>query len=282
MFLRSCHYCTVDSPFNGSSGGIHPYDEMLYIREGAALLEWRGNAYEAPAGSLFLLNRDTPHRLVYRSEPFSFWYIELDIGDPDLFVTEEQAIRWNRVQTGIRRDASPVLRGIGRTLEALTESMENRERSKPLFGEEIMLLDVKKTIRLVQSYLGRKPGAPGIRDGTTQELIHQLMRHMESNYFLDWNLDAFAKFVHLNPSYLVRAFKWTAGATPMQYLNRLRLSAAVSFLANTDMGVQQIAEATGFGSIHYFSRLFKQKYGLSPQQWRQSQTKTGAPGPKSQ
>ena len=54
----------------------------------------------------------------------------------------------------------------------------------------------------------------------------------------------------------------------MQYLNKLRLSAAISYLVNTEMGVQQIAEATGFNSIHYFSRLFKRKYGSSPQQWR--------------
>jgi transcriptional regulator GlxA family with amidase domain len=133
-----------------------------------------------------------------------------------------------------------------------------------------MMLDVRKTIRLVQAHLGKRQGSPVIRDGTTQELIHSLMRHMESAYFEDWNLDTLARMAHLTPSYFVRAFKWTAGVTPIQYLNKLRLSAAVSFLANTDMGVQRIAEATGFGSIHYFSRLFKMKYGVSPQMWRQT------------
>ncbi|WP_379211152.1 helix-turn-helix transcriptional regulator [Paenibacillus sp. GCM10012303] len=73
----------------------------------------------------------------------------------------------------------------------------------------------------------------------------------------------------INPSYLVRAFKNEAGVTPMHYLNKLRLSAAVSYLANTEMGIQQIAESTGFNSLHYFSRLFKQKFGCSPSQWRE-------------
>jgi transcriptional regulator GlxA family with amidase domain len=54
----------------------------------------------------------------------------------------------------------------------------------------------------------------------------------------------------------------------MQYLSNLRLSAATSFLIHTEMGIQQIAEETGFNSIHYFSRLFKRTYGVSPQQWR--------------
>ncbi|MFC3770127.1 helix-turn-helix domain-containing protein [Paenibacillus sp. GCM10012303] len=51
-------------------------------------------------------------------------------------------------------------------------------------------------------------------------------------------------------------------------LSRLRLSAATSYLIHTGMSIQQISEETGFNSIHYFSRLFKQTYGVSPQQWR--------------
>ncbi|GAA3401717.1 helix-turn-helix domain-containing protein [Paenibacillus hodogayensis] len=272
MFLRSYRCCQVSSEFGESSGGIHPFDELLYIREGHAALEWRGGCLEAPASSLFLLNRDTPHRLVYKSDKLSFWFIELDIIEPDWFVTEEQAICWNRLQAGKLNDSS-VLRVLRQTLDSLTESLDNSEKGMPEFGEEIMLLDVKKTIRLIQAYLGQKPVPAAIRDGSTRELIHSLMRHMESNYFDDFNLETLAKIVHLNPSYLVRAFKWTAGITPIQYLHKLRLGAAISFLANTDMGVQQIAEATGFGSIHYFSRLFKQKYGVSPLQWRQAQRK---------
>ncbi len=106
MFLRSCHYCTVNSPFDGASGGIHPFDEMLYIREGEATLEWSGQEYRAEPSSLFLLNRDTPHWLAFRSGPLRFWYIEMDSGDEDGFVTGEQAIRWNRSQPLARLDST--------------------------------------------------------------------------------------------------------------------------------------------------------------------------------
>jgi transcriptional regulator GlxA family with amidase domain len=103
---------------------------------------------------------------------------------------------------------------------------------------------------------------------TTPEKIKELTRYMEVNYYLPTDLEQLANKVHLEKSYLGRAFKQAAGVSPMQYLNRLRLHAAISYLANTKMPVQQIAEATGFNSIHYFSRLFKQKYGCSPLEWR--------------
>jgi AraC-like DNA-binding protein len=61
--------------------------------------------------------------------------------------------------------------------------------------------------------------------------------------------------------------------TPFQYLNNIRMNAAEKFLQNSDMSIQEIAIITGYQSIHYFSRSFKQKYGVSPIQWRNEHNK---------
>lgn len=252
----------------GKSGGIHPYGEMLYVTEGETVLEWMGRDYEAPSPSLFLLTPDTPHLLRFLS-PLSFWYLELDVGEPDAFVPVEQAIAWNRLQKTADY-GSAELRHIKQTLDALTVSLMNR-KSDIAFGEEIALLDIRKTLLLIRRHFQGSPQAAEEQDLTTKQSIQWLIRQMETNYYEPLDLTALARRVHLNPSYLVRAFKSEAGVTPMFYLNKLRLSAAVSYLANTEMGIQQIAESTGFNSIHYFSRLFKQKFGCSPRQWRENQ-----------
>jgi transcriptional regulator GlxA family with amidase domain len=197
----------------------------------------------------------------------------MDIGDQDACPTIEQAVHWNRLQIEADYD-SDELRPIKQTLDALSLSLEYKHRGSSDYDEEIVKLDVRKTIRLIHNCLrNRLRTAAETNDKTNREFIQTLMRHMETSYYEPIDLTALSNRVHLNSSYLVRAFKHETGVTPMQYLNKLRLSAAISYLVNTEMGVQQIAEATGFNSIHYFSRLFKRKYGMSPQQWRLAQRK---------
>lgn len=269
MRIRTFNYYDRILDRSGRSGGIHPYCEMLYFTQGeTTVLEWMGLQYEVPSPSLFLLTPNTPHLLRFPS-PLSFWFLELDIGESDPFVTVEQAIEWNRLQRSADYSCSE-LRLIKQTLDTLTSSLLSR-KSDASFYEEIALLDIRKTLLLIRHYFRGRIDASEERDQTTRQSIQWLIRQMETNYYDPLDLTALAKQVHLNPSYLVRAFKSEAGVTPMHYLNKLRLSAAVSYLANTDMGIQQIAESTGFNSIHYFSRLFKQKFGSSPREWREAQ-----------
>lgn len=267
MRIRSFNYYDQVFDRSGKSGGIHPYCEMLYFTQGETVLEWMGIEYEVPASSLFLLTPNTPHLLRFPA-PLSFWFIELDIEESDPFVTVEQAIEWNRFQKGADYGSAELL-PIKMSLDTLTSTLLTRETGAS-FDEEIALLDIRKTLLLIRKFFRGRLELPGDQDPTTRQSIQWLIRYMETNYSDTLDLTALAKRVHLNPSYLVRTFKSEAGVTPIHYLNKLRLSAAVSFLANTDMGIQQIAEATGYGSLHYFSRLFKMKFGCSPREWREN------------
>lgn len=267
IHIRTFNHHTLHPGNEGKSGGIHPYYEMLHIMNGQGILEWMGVEYEISSPSLFLLTPNTPHWLVRIYEPIDFCYIELDIWDCASFPSVEQAIIWNRLQGKADYDSAD-MQCLKQTLEALNVSLECKYRSNIYYDEEIALLDIKKAIRLVHNYLrvhstGSKPA-----DKTTRDSVQMLMRYMESNYYNPIDLTDLSSMVHLTSSYLVRAFKNETGDTPMHYLNKLRLNAAISYLANTEMRIKQIAEATGFNSIHYFSRLFKLKYGISPQQWR--------------
>jgi len=266
--VRTFNSHTLHPDDSGNNGGTHPHSELLYITRGQAHLEWMGETYICAAPCLFLLTPNTPHRLQCHRTPIDFWFIELHVEEDDRFATAEQAIRWNRLQ----REAdysSPGMTAIAHTLEALVHSLEAKYAGDGEYDEEIVLLDIQKIIRLVQNRLRtNKRTVFDAHYKSTRELAQTLMRHMESNYFEPIDLAALSLQVHFNPSYLARVFKSETGVTPMQYLSNLRLSAATSFLIHTEMGIQQIAEETGFNSIHYFSRLFKRTYGVSPQQWR--------------
>jgi len=55
---------------------------------------------------------------------------------------------------------------------------------------------------------------------------------------------------------------------PVQYIIQLKLEKAKENLVNTSKSVKEISNELNFESPHYFSRLFKEKMELTPQEFR--------------
>ncbi len=75
-------------------------------------------------------------------------------------------------------------------------------------------------------------------------------------------------------STLSMQFKKHMGQTLVSYINDLKLNHACNQLKNTTFTLAEIAKFSGFESYPHFSRLFKSKYGLTPQQYRNTQLRT--------
>ena len=91
-----------------------------------------------------------------------------------------------------------------------------------------------------------------------------------------FDLNAYLRSLPFSAEYLTRLFKKEMGMTPRQYLTDRRLENAASSLALLDgsLSVSQIAHQCGFSDALYFSKVFKQRYGVSPKNYRPSN-----PGP---
>jgi AraC-like DNA-binding protein len=65
-----------------------------------------------------------------------------------------------------------------------------------------------------------------------------------------------------------KEFKRYTGFSPGQYQIQLRIQKSKNLLSTTDFSVKEIAYQLGFGSNNYFSRIFRQKTGMSPSDFR--------------
>lgn len=77
-----------------------------------------------------------------------------------------------------------------------------------------------------------------------------------------------AAHVFRSIDFCTKLFKREYGMTPYDYHLKQRLQMACSLLRQTTMEVAAIAADVGFEDPHYFSRLFKQKYKITPKQYR--------------
>jgi AraC-like DNA-binding protein len=117
-----------------------------------------------------------------------------------------------------------------------------------------------------------------IRENTAQPKRPEVIVLME-NILIDnvlspsVNLKNAFKKIPISHHHLIRIFKKSTGLAPLQYLIELRLREAGKLLATTSRSVKEIAEILGFSDPYYFSRLFKNKMGLSPLHFRRRETK---------
>lgn len=85
--------------------------------------------------------------------------------------------------------------------------------------------------------------------------------------------DCLKKFP-LNYDYIRKLFKKETGATPYEYLLKERMTLAQQLLSSgitnkfSEYSISQIAEACGYLEPLYFSRVFKQYFGISPSEYK--------------
>ncbi|AOI68030.1 response regulator [Burkholderia ubonensis] len=81
-------------------------------------------------------------------------------------------------------------------------------------------------------------------------------------------LDDLARLVGTHEKRLSRAFRDNLGQTVFEYLRDTRLRIAHRFLAETSMGIGDIAMEIGFSAAGNFATAFRERFGVTPSDWR--------------
>lgn len=82
-------------------------------------------------------------------------------------------------------------------------------------------------------------------------------------------LDAFAAELHLSRAQVNRVLKKRYEITFREKLTRTRMAQAAWLLCHTDKWVSEIAEEVGYGSASAFHEVFRNRFGTTPEKYRQ-------------
>ena len=99
------------------------------------------------------------------------------------------------------------------------------------------------------------------------EIIANVYRYIE-DHFKEGTLSELAVEMKVDVYWLSREIKKKSGKTYKELLQEKRMQQAVYLLINSRIAVSDIIEAVGYDNTSYFYRKFKERYGISPKEYR--------------
>ena len=106
--------------------------------------------------------------------------------------------------------------------------------------------------------------------GERSSVVLQTIKDIISVSYInpDLNVQSISALLKMSPVYVGRMFKAAESISIVDYMNEIRLTQALGLLRTTELSAKEIMLKVGFGNQSYFFRLFKQKYGVTPMEYR--------------
>jgi len=103
---------------------------------------------------------------------------------------------------------------------------------------------------------------------TDNERINMIFQYLSKNFKENIELQDVSDIANMTPNSFCRYFKQRTGKPYTSFLNEMRIEFAGSLIASTSDSFGNIAIQSGYNSISYFNRQFKQITNLTPLQYR--------------
>lgn len=94
-----------------------------------------------------------------------------------------------------------------------------------------------------------------------EQLQSAVERHLDDSEF---SVEALSAELHMSRAQLFRKTKSLFGVSPVELIRQVRLRKAQELLRHSDLTVQQVAYTVGFTSPSYFSKCYREFFGVNP------------------
>ncbi|MFT5129233.1 MAG: AraC-like DNA-binding protein [Rhodothermales bacterium] len=241
----------------GNRGRILDCYSLVYITDGRGTF-WSTAEHSlgVKQGDLILLFPGTWHR--YKTDPKTGWQ--------ETWVMFDGVFAAHLQEQGILSPARAVAElGVDHQLsETLTAIVELLEAAASGFQQQAATRLMSAFARIHQLQANDLPTRQQRRNETIERAIIHLNKHAQGEV----DLQALARSLSLSYSRFRQLFKEVTGISPRQFHISVRINEAKRLLNTSSLTIGEVANVVGFGDPHYFSRIFSNKAGVSPSDWR--------------
>ncbi len=249
----------------------HEHMEFLYFVSGKATIECGSVPYQCQSGDLCVVNSNELHYGISTSDDLSYYAMIVDISllhshSVDAIETKFiTPISQNRIlfQNRISKDEE-----ITRCMLSIIGELEHKQ-----LGYELSIKShlYQLLSQLVRKYVATLSELDDYRHKLKElERLAPVFAYIDEHYRDKLTVDKLADHAGLSRFHFSRLFKQVTDKSLIEFINLVRINKSEILLRNTSMNISEIALATGFSDIYYFSRTFKQMKNISPSEWRRA------------
>ena len=247
--IRDSGYC-----FDGES---HNYYELTYVDRGTLLTEIEGSEYELNERELIIYGPNQHHNQKIR-EGSSCSYVTV------LFELEDADTHFDFLLNKV----FPYTKKI----HSLMKNFVNESSSFVPYMDSLMLCIFQEVIiRLLQSeFIQQESDKKPVTDARQHyhdELLERILTFIDNTIYEPITVGEICQKFSMSRSSLQILFNENLNQTPKKYINELKLEKSRQMISESKYTISEIALMLGFNSIHYFSRAFTLKYGMSPSEY---------------
>lgn len=107
------------------------------------------------------------------------------------------------------------------------------------------------------------------RNSKISQPIHQTFDYVKDNLLKNFALTDLAGAVGYTEYYLTKKFQKETGVRLIDHIKNMRIDLAKIWLVSTSKNIQEISDQLHFGTRFYFSKVFKERVGLTPAAYRE-------------
>lgn len=101
-----------------------------------------------------------------------------------------------------------------------------------------------------------------------EERLSRVQTYIHNHLSEDLDLNRLAEIACLSPHHWHRIYHGVFGETVAATVKRVRLHTAAGMLANSKIAIDKIARECGYANLQSFTRIFAERYGMPPAQYR--------------
>ncbi len=243
-----------------TSSELHGHRHFLLtlITRGAGVQCLNGREIPFAAGDVFLLSPTDFHKnILPPGESYDYFGVKFnfDTLDPRLYAV-------------LGADSFPIhLSLAGETYAAVHAAFTHLVSGAPP-AVNTAVADVYRKALLEQIIITVMPYIKREGDGVQSPFAVCVLGYLYAHLAERIGVSDAAAYVGYTPNYFNTRFRETFGMPFGAYLRAVRLEYAKNLVLSGDLPLTEVAFEAGFFSLACFSRCFKEKYGASPQQYR--------------
>ena len=149
----------------------------------------------------------------------------------------------------------------------------NKTFTSETFDNAFATLSSENDIKLIKEFAQKflmecTQAVSNVKKAEENPIIKKVCKYVDANLSKDISLETAADFAGLSSFYLSKLFKEEKGETFINFISDKRLEKSRQLLEQTELSIKEITAEVGYNDQNYFSRIFKNKYGLSPKEYR--------------